>query len=125
MSELQKEMQELEVSIEELQKTVKKGETLRRLMENKDFQDLIEQDYFVDEASRLTSLLDNPNPAFSGPEKQGFILADLKAIAGLRRYFSATLNMAHVAQDQIDAHQNTLDELRAEEFEGVSADGEV
>lgn len=114
MSQHEAEIKQIEVSIEDCQKQVDKAATLRRLMENPDFQAIIEEDYFIQEPARMTTLLDSPNPAFSSPEKQGFILADLRAVAGLRRYFSTTLQMGMIAEDQILQHQQELDSLRAD-----------
>ena len=119
MSQTQDEIQELEVTIEELKKALARGEALKRLMSNADFKTIIDDDYFVQEASRLTSLLGSPNPSLS--DKQEFILHDLHGIAALRRYFDTILSIQGAAQDQIDSHNETLDELRSE-YEPAAAD---
>lgn len=122
MSEIQAEIEEINVSILELEKAVERKEALERLMKNEDFKTLIEGDYMRDEAVRLTTLLGSPNPPFK--DMQEYIIKDLEGIAAIGRYFSNIFTLANQAQEQITAHKVTLDEIRgmaddtAEEGEG-------
>lgn len=122
MSQLEQEMRELEVSIEEAEKTVNKSETLRRLMTNPDWIAIIETDYLREEAIRLAHLLNHPDAAMDA--KQKFIRADLEGIGALKRYLFSTLQLGSMAADMIVSHKNELDELR--QFEANGGDeGEI
>jgi len=119
MSQIETEMQEIEVTIGELKKAVVRGEALRRLMKNKDFKTIIEDEYFREEAVRLTSLLGSPIPTIHAAQE--FIVKDLEGIAALRRFFSTVLSMSSQSEDQILSHENELEDLR-EEYATVQAD---
>ena len=53
-------LQEIEVSLKAAKETVKLGEALLRLEKNRDFNKLIGERYFQQEASRLVGLLADP-----------------------------------------------------------------
>lgn len=122
MSRLEQEMKELEVSIEEAQKAVDMGETLRRLMNNPDWISLIENDYLREEAVRLTHLLGHPDALLDS--KQRFIERDLQGIAAFKRFLHTKLTLAQISSDQIIAHKDELDELRQMEVDGDDYEGD-
>lgn len=117
MSELEAEMKEIQVSIEEAKKTIARGDALERLMKNADFIAVIEEDYLREEAIRLSHLLDDPNDQIQ--KAQHLIRADLGGIAALKRYFNTVINLASMADDQIVAFENHLEDLRTSEYSDV------
>ena len=123
MSQLEQEMKELEVSIEEAEKSVEKANALRRLMNNPDWISLIEQEYLREEAIRLSHLLGHPDSVFAS--KQEFIQTDLKGIASFKRFLHTVLKIANIADEQIIAHKNELDELRQIEANGGYSEEEL
>lgn len=106
----------VELSIEQAKAMIKKGEIALRLSKNKDFRELIMDDYFVDEAARLTHLFSDPS--MQDDAKQAMIQNDLRGIGGLKRYLQVTIRMKQMAEDSLPNHEETLDELRLEESEG-------
>lgn len=114
-TEFEKELQELEVSIDELQKYVDRTAILERLMANKDFQQIIEQEYFVDEASRMLLLRDDPGlPA----DKKKFLEADMYGPGALKRYFHTIFQVGQMAKAQIAEARETMDEIHDQIAEG-------
>jgi hypothetical protein len=106
--ELEKELKEVEVSIAELQTYVERKEKLKRLMANKDFQELIEEQYLIQEASRMLLLRDDPNlPA----NKKAFLEADLYGPGAFKRYLSTIFQMGTIAENNIVELHDTMEEI--------------
>lgn len=114
-TELEKELQEIEVTIEGLQVYVDRAAVLERLMANKDFQQIIDQEYFVNECSRMLLLRDDPNLP---PEKKKFLEADMFGPGALKRYFHGIFQMGQMASAQIAEARETMDEIHDEIAEG-------
>ena len=108
VEELEKELKEIETSIEELKTYVARRDQLKRLAANKDFQELIEEQYFIQEASRMLLLRDDPNlPA----GKKIFLEADMYGPGALKRYFSTIFQMGNIAENNIAEMQETMDDI--------------
>ena len=115
VAELENELQEIEVSIDELQKHVDRRTMFERLMANKDFQQIIDQEYFIDEASRMLLLRDDPNlPA----DKKKFLEADMFGPGALKRYFFTIIQVGNMAESQIAEYRETMDEIHDQISEG-------
>lgn len=115
MSELQKQIQEVEVSIEEARKTVAFGEAIRRLEANKDFQKVVHEGYYKEEASRLA--LFSASPAIDDKTRAD-ALRSVQAIGEFHGYLRSQLMLAEQMEYAIEQSSETLDELRAEDAEG-------
>lgn len=105
----------LELSIEEAQKAVKLGEHLDRLMKNRDFKALIEQNYFKDEAVRLVHLKGSPKMA--SEELQTFIDNCMIGISGLQQYFNTVRHNAMQAEVGIEECEREIDAIRSGELD--------
>lgn len=116
----QHEIEQIEVSISELQKMVEMGKRAERLALNPDFKALIMDGYFGEEASRLALLMSDPRVIDQG--QQEFVRNDLMAIGGLKRYLSNKVTFGQNAADEIESHQYTLGELREEELDSGEVD---
>lgn len=104
------DIQQAELSLQEAKRLVGLKEQALRLSQNKDFQDLILNGYFVDEAARLTHLLGDA----ALPDHQSYVLQDLHGIASFKRYMSKIVQLGVIAENEITVVEQTLDELRSE-----------
>lgn len=114
-AELQQQMNELEISMDRAKKFVHKMDVFKRLTTNKDFKEIIEKDYFELEPSRLTMLL--ADPSLQDDEMQQDIKNQLLAIAYLRRYFVGINQQGRAAINQLEADEQTQEEILREELE--------
>ena len=110
--ETEQAIQTIEISIETARKTVATGKVLDRLIANKDFDEIITEGYFVQEASRL--VLMKATPGVEDAEHQEQILKAIDAIGHLRQHFIVIKQMARLAERSILADEDTRDELLAE-----------
>lgn len=109
------DVEEIEVSIKELQKTVALADAFERLKANSDFQAVMDKAYFEEEAMRLTKLFGDPRPELSSEE----ILADIAAIGSVFRFFLRIAAMGDLARSEIDEHRQTQNEILAEEVDNT------
>jgi len=102
------EIQEIEINIEDLQQHVDRRDVLKRLNNNADFQRIVEEEYFKDEASRMLLLRDDPNlPA----DKKAFLEADMYGPGAFKRYLSTIMVLGNIAEQQIEELKETMDEI--------------
>ena len=113
----EQEIHQIELSIEQAEEIVKKGDMARRLSNNSDFHTLITEGFIRDEASRLTLLLNDPS---LNEEQREFVLKDLYGIGALQRYMQNTVHFAEMAARDINYHRQTLEEVREEELAAAS-----
>lgn len=117
MSEHESEIQEIEVNIESLEEHVKRRDVLKRLTANKDFEQIVHEEYFKDEASRMLLLRDDPNlPA----DKKAFLEADMYGPGAFKRYLSTIMTLGNIAEQQIAELKETMDEINQDMAEGDS-----
>lgn len=106
------EIQQVEVSLEAAQDMVAFGDALLRLEQNRDFQRVILDGYFRDEAARLVMLTGAPN---INDASRANVHASIRGVAELRQYLIAKRAMADVARKEVEDYQDALVEMRAEE----------
>ena len=106
------ELEQINLTIEEAEKQIAKMDALDRLRENKDFQLLIENGYFKDEASRLVLLKADPN--FQKEEDQ--IASDkmIIAIGYFRQYLRTIYQLGSIAKRSLDDYRDTRNEIMTE-----------
>lgn len=108
------QLQQLEISMSQAKKRIAKMDILKRLVKNKDFKELIEEDYFEKEPGRLTLLL--ADPSCQDEEIQKDIHNQMIAIAYLRRYFVGINQMGRTAIASLEADEQTQEEILAEDL---------
>ncbi len=108
----QSDIHEVEVTIEDARKVVKRGEALERLMRNKDFKEIVLDHYFRDEAVRLVHLKSDPN--MQEDRMQEAVDTQIRAVGSLRFFFDRLQAEAEQMAYAIEENQNTLEELREE-----------
>lgn len=123
INEREAQLQQIEISLEDAQANVALAEKLNRLHKNKDFQELIVEGYFRDEASRAVLLKADPEMCEDREQKQ---LNDIiTSIGGLRQYFHKVFRLGQMSEQSMEADKQTRQELLAEDLTTVEGSGEV
>lgn len=114
---------QVELTVEEANKQIARGEALQRLLINPDFADLIGEAFYKEEPARLAGLLGDiggsrrwvpTNQAMSLPPEQfvkmqADIVGDLQAIGSLQAFFRVVAwkaDMSKQALEEIEAEKN-------------------
>lgn len=114
MSQQEQQIQEVEASIEYCRKRVALGETLERLLHNKDFIQIIDEGYFTQEARRLTLLSADPNlPEASVPS----VLRSIQAIGELHTYINRIRQDGHQAALDLAQSQIMLEQVSDPDYD--------
>lgn len=108
----QDQIAEIEMNITEAKKFVAEGNSLVRLLSNRDFKKIVLEGYFEKEAVRLVHLKADHN--MQSPENQAAIMTQIDAIGSLTHYFRTLRHNANMAEKAISESEETLDELRGE-----------
>lgn len=109
---IDQQIEEIEVSIQAAKEQVAKMEALLRLTENRDFKAIIDDGYFVQEASRVVILKADPEMQDEKYQKQ--LNNSITAIGSLRQYFRGIIQLGRMAQRSIADDELTREELLAE-----------
>ena len=109
---MEQEIETVELTIAEGKRLMERRAAAQRLAKNKDFQKLVLEGYFVDEAARLALLYSDPNMA----QHREHIEKDLYGVGGFKRYMSTIIQMGNIAENEMSDHEQTLEELRAEDL---------
>lgn len=110
----QTDIEQVELSISEAKKSIEMGKMAEKLAINRDFKKVVMDGYFVDEAARLVHLLGDPRLNQEGRES---VLRDIQGLGAFKQYLQNKVREGHMAQDALEEHQETLDELRDEDGE--------
>ena len=108
------DVEAIELNIEAAKKLVAKGEALGRLHDNKDFQALVMEGHFKEEAARVTQLKAAPHQ--QDEKSQASLLKQIDAIGTLFQYFITIEMRAEMARNAIT---DSEEELAAMAEEGV------
>lgn len=112
---IEQDIKRVEISLEQAQKAVAKGEALERLYNNKDFKEIILDGYFKDEASRLVLLKGDLNLT---DEAERHCDKMINGVGCLRGYFQMVNHFADQAEGAIEADQETREQLLQEQLTG-------
>lgn len=104
---------EIEANIEQLKEFVALGDSLNRLMKNRDFKKLICETYLEKEAVRLVHL--RAAPAMQDDCNQTQITKDIDAIGCFAGFLHAIGYQANAARDAIEEDLRTIEELESED----------
>jgi len=108
------DLKQLEINIDVAKRKVERMNRFRKLTQNEDFKVLIEEDYFVQHASRIVLL--RAAPAMQTEERQIELNNDLTAIGYLKQYFVAIMQEGMTAERAIDADEKTREEILSEDL---------
>lgn len=110
------EIKEIELSIEQAREFKRTAEALDRLSKNKDFQHVIQQVYFKDEATRLVEVM--AAPQLQEEKYQVAIRRSMEGIGQLQQFFNKVMHQGEMAKESIEEGQRELDEIAKEELGG-------
>jgi len=114
MSNINEQVEELEISIEQARKSVTLMNHVYSLIDNKDFDEVVNKGYFEREASRLVLLRSDPN--MQSAEDQAVLLKNIDAIGYFQMYLRTLLQIGRMARDSIAANEETISEILAEDL---------
>ena len=116
----QSEIEQIEMTITEARKVADRGRLAQKLSLQPAFRKLVLEGYFVEEASRLALLSSDPTL----PEHiRDAVKRDLNGPGAFKRYLSTIVQMGQMAEQEIRESEETLEEIREEEFEADEDDG--
>ncbi len=112
-------LEQIDLSIQEASKHAEQAnglyDMLLKLQKNREFKKVINEFYLNEEAVRLTHLL--ADPAWSTEDSQREIVEDLKAIAGLKKFFLKLRQAAAQSTHTLTGLEALREEVLAEEAE--------
>jgi hypothetical protein len=103
----------IELNITQARELVERGEALNRLLDNREFKELILDGYLKKEAIRLVHL--KAEPAMQTPTHQANILREMDGIGSLTGYFRQIERVAESALSAIADGEEAIEEIRLEE----------
>ena len=108
------EIQQLEQNIQQSKKAVELGTALERLLNNRDFKNIVLKGYLEQEAVRLVHL--KSIPAMDSPAKQAAVIRDIDAIGSFSGYLNEIARQAELGRKDIIHSEETIEAIRAEEL---------
>ena len=112
MSNVEEQLEQIEISDKQAKEMVSKMESLLRLVKNRDFKKVIEEGYFEKEASRIVLL--KGDPEMQSEADQRTLDNMIIAVGGLRQYLSSTMQIGRMAQRDLAANAEAREEMLAE-----------
>jgi hypothetical protein len=114
MSEKEKQIEQIELSIEAARKRIEDAAALDRLYKNADFRRIFLDGYFRDEASRTVLL--KADPQMQGEKEQKDCDNQIIAIGMLRQHFGKVFAIGEQAEYAIEADRQAREEIMAEDI---------
>lgn len=108
----QYEIKELEDNMKELQEMVDLGNSLEKLLKNRDFKKVIEKEYLREEAIRLVHLKADAN--MQNEQGQKRVLRDLDAIGSFTQFLDLVRQKAEAAKEAMAECEDVMAELEQE-----------
>ena len=105
-------IQEIQVDIDEAKLTIGLRDSLDRLGKNSDFDKIINNGYFKEEAYRLVHL--KAAPAMQAPERQDALIKAIDAIGSLQQHFHMIYVMGEQAENALQQADQALEEMAME-----------
>ncbi len=107
-------IQAIERNMKKAREVLEFSAALERLRGSRDFKKVVLEGYFEQEAIRLVHLKSDPN--MQTPTIQQSIAGQIDAIGQLSQFFSTALQKSAMASRQLQADQEMIEELAAEEL---------
>jgi hypothetical protein len=104
----------LDREIAQAKAEVEFGKALERLKQNKDFQLVVLDGYFKNEAVRLVHLKGDPN--MQSMDSQDSIVKQIDAISAFNAFMTTGFQKAAMAEKTLDSADELRDEILAEEL---------
>lgn len=110
------DLRELELTLEMAREKQARGEAMKRLEANPDFQEIVVKGYIEQEAQRLAHMMSAPNLR---PDARECVARDIMGPGAITRYFYHIHQEGHLAAAAIEETLETMDEVRADDAEEV------
>ena len=110
---MNEDVQQITIDLENAKEQVALGNSVTRLMKNKDFKRVILDGLFKNEAVRLVLL--KGDPSMQSDQDQKGLLQQMDAIGSLRQYLYATEVLGKRAEGAIEDYEQELETIRNEE----------
>jgi hypothetical protein len=123
MENSEQQLRQVQLTIEQAKASIERMKKLQRLFQNEDFQDIINEGYFVEEAARLVGARADAN--IQGKEQQRHINLLIDGVGALRHYFSNIERWGRMAEDALKNHEETREEILREQLESVEVGAQV
>jgi len=107
------DLEQIEISIDEAKAKIAKAEALDRLTKSQDWKDVIEDGYFLREASNIVLL--KAAPGFAEDDKQKQLDSQITGIGFFRQYLSSIFQISNMAQKSIVEFEEMKTEVLEEE----------
>ena len=114
MNQIERQMQEVEVTIEQCEEQIAQAEALERLHKNADFKKVILEDYF--EKNTIRTVMMKSAAGHEAPDKQQNLDNVLMGISQLGAYFHKIFAFGEGASRAMEEHRATREELLAEDL---------
>lgn len=114
MSEVERQIEALEIQLKASKDHAELGDAVLRLQKNRDFRKVINEQFMVTECARYAQI--SADPALSEADRAN-ALALAQAAGHLKRFLSVMVQMSNHANSQIPEIEQALDELRGQEAE--------
>ena len=112
MSEIQQQLNDIEISIDDARATIARKGLLESLMATPAWKEIIEDGYFRDEASRLVLLKADPQMVEKDLKQ---IEISINAIGPFRQYLRVIMQLGMMAERALENDEQTREELLIEE----------
>lgn len=109
----QEQLEQIELDMEDAQEAVDLLDALTRLTKNKDFNLLIDENYFITAASNC--VLMKSKPSAQAPDFQAALDKEIIGIGIFRQYLSKVYNQGQVALKSIQDCSEAREEILAED----------
>lgn len=106
------DLEAIEISLSEAKAKIALKNALDRLSDDINFQQVIINNYFVNEASRLVLL--KASPAMQSNEDQQAIIKAIDAIGHFRQYLHSIIQIGNMAEKAIKDDEETKEEILRE-----------
>ena len=107
-----RQLEEINLTIEEAKKAIDLMKAYHRLADNPDFKLLIGQAYFIDEAAEVVAK--KVRLEYSDEANQSFLDKIIYGIGSLRLYFNKVHNMGVKAENALEDHYETRNQIMQE-----------
>lgn len=115
MTSVDRQIADIEQSIEQAKGDIAFGDALARLFANRDFKKVVLDGFLREEAVRLVHLLADPN--MQSEDKQTAVIGEIKAIGCFRSYLQMIEHKSSMARKSLHYSEEVLAELSQEQGE--------
>lgn len=116
------DLEQINVTIEECNRTIEFGEKIKQLTSLPIFKEVIEEGYFKNHASTL--VMNKALPELASEEKQKAIIKSLDAIGEFRQFLYQSMLMGKHAAYTLEEHEATRTAIAKEEMGEDAEEGE-